>query len=144
MSIWFGAPALEDIARMMPDTLMSHMEITISAIGEDSLTAMMPVSSKTVQPFRVLHGGASAALAETVGSVASLLTLDPAKQTSAGLALNINHLRAAPEGRVVTATARPAHLGRSTQVWSIQIVDDSGKSIANATLTMAVLMRSER
>lgn len=144
MSIWFGAPTLDDIARMMPDTLMSHMGIAISAIGEDSLTATMPVSSKTVQPFRVLHGGASAALAETVGSVASLLTLDPSKQTSAGLALNINHLRAAPEGRIVTAIARPTHLGRSTQVWSILITDDAGKSIATATLTMAVLARGER
>jgi 1,4-dihydroxy-2-naphthoyl-CoA hydrolase len=144
MSIWFGAPTLDDIARMMPDTLMSHMGIAISVIGEDSLTATMPVSSKTVQPFRVLHGGASAALAETVGSVASLLTLDPSKQTSAGLALNINHLRAAPEGRIVTAIARPTHLGRSTQVWSILITDDAGKSIATATLTMAVLARGER
>jgi 1,4-dihydroxy-2-naphthoyl-CoA hydrolase len=139
MSIWFGAPTLSAIERMLPDTLISHMGIAITAIGDDSLTATMPVSSKTVQPFRVLHGGASAALAETVGSVASLLTLDSDKNTSVGLALHINHLRAAREGQVVTAVARPTHLGRSTQVWSIQITDEANKAVAMATLTMAVL-----
>jgi 1,4-dihydroxy-2-naphthoyl-CoA hydrolase len=141
MPIWFGSPTLEALQHMLLDTLMAQLDIAISEIGADFLSATMPVSAKTVQPFRVLHGGASAALAETVGSMASLMTLDTSKHSSAGLALNINHLRAVPEGRSVTATARPTHLGRSTQVWAIDVRDDGGKAVAVATLTMAVLAR---
>ncbi len=99
----------------------------------------MPISGRTVQPFRNMHGGASAAMAETLGSVAAQLTVDDDKQRCVGLSLNISHIRAVPEGQTLTGTARPFHIGRTTQVWDIQMTDPRGKLAAVARLTLAVL-----
>ena len=100
----------------------------------------MPVNSKTHQPYGLLHGGASAALAETVGSVASSLVIDRTKQTCVGIEINCNHVRGIKEG-IVTATASPLHLGATTHVWDIRITDEKEKLICVSRLTVAVLKK---
>jgi 1,4-dihydroxy-2-naphthoyl-CoA hydrolase len=139
MSIWFANPTIAEIDRWHIETMPAHLGIVFTEIGADYLKAQMPISQKTVQPFRTMHGGASATLAETIGSVAAALTVDHRQKRCVGLALNVNHIRPIPEGQTAYATARPHHLGRTTQVWSIEIHDERGKLATTATLTMAVL-----
>jgi 1,4-dihydroxy-2-naphthoyl-CoA hydrolase len=100
----------------------------------------MPVDARTHQPFGLLHGGASVALAETLGSIGGMLTLDPAVEVAVGLDINANHVRGVKSG-TVTGTARPLHLGRSTQVWEIRIEDERQKLVCIARLTLAVVPR---
>ncbi|MBO9151445.1 hotdog fold thioesterase [Chitinophaga sp. MAH-28] len=116
------------------------MEFT--EIGPDYLRAMMPVDHRTVQPYRLLHGGASAALAETVGSVASALVIDSQKQICVGLEINANHVRGVREG-YVHAIAKPLHLGSTTHVWDIRITDDHHKLVCVSRLTVAVLPKRD-
>ncbi len=100
----------------------------------------MPVDARTMQPYGLLHGGASVALAETLGSVAANLCLDPATHMAVGLEINANHLRAVRSGSV-TGTARPLHIGRQTQVWEIRIADERGRAVCVSRLTLAVVER---
>jgi len=100
----------------------------------------LPVDARTQQPYGLLHGGASVALAETLGSLAGMLTLDPAIEAAVGLDINANHVRGVKSG-VVTGTARAVHLGRSTQVWEIRIEDERGKLVCISRLTLAVVPR---
>lgn len=123
------------------NTLMEVLGIEYTEVGEDSLTATMPVDARVHQPMGILHGGATAALAESVGSAASALKLDLKTQSAVGLELAINHLRSMREGRV-TATARAVHIGRSTHLWQIEIHDQDQRRIAHAKLTMIVLARN--
>lgn len=139
MSIWFGNPTVEELDRLQTNTMQEHLQIVFTEIGEDYLKAQMPITARTVQPFRIMHGGASATLAETIGSVAASLTVDSRQKRCVGLTLNVNHIRPIPEGQTAYATARPHHVGRTTQVWSIEIHDERGKLASAATLTMAVL-----
>jgi 1,4-dihydroxy-2-naphthoyl-CoA hydrolase len=120
------------------NSLAAHLGIVITAVGDDFVTAAMPVDTRTVQPHGRLHGGASVALAETVGSLAANLTLDPARQIAVGLDINANHVRPVKQG-LVFATARPEALGRTTQVWSIRIVDEQDRLVCISRLTMAVI-----
>jgi 1,4-dihydroxy-2-naphthoyl-CoA hydrolase len=120
------------------NSLAAHLGIFITEVGEDFLTATMPVDTRTVQPHGRLHGGASVALAETVGSLAANLTLDPAKQIAVGLDINANHIRPVKQGLVI-ATARSEALGRTTQVWSIRIVDEQDRLVCISRLTMAII-----
>lgn len=107
--------------------------------GEDFLRAKMPVDHRTKQPFGLLHGGASVVLAETLGSIASVLCLDePMKQKAVGLEINANHLRAVTEGWVY-GTARAIHIGRRTHVWDIQITDENQKLVCVSRLTVAIV-----
>jgi 1,4-dihydroxy-2-naphthoyl-CoA hydrolase len=103
----------------------------------------MPVDARTKQPFGLLHGGASVALAESLGSLAGTMCLDATKEMAVGLDINANHVRAITQG-VVTGTARPLHLGRSTQVWEIRIEDERGKLVCISRLTLAVVPRQSR
>jgi 1,4-dihydroxy-2-naphthoyl-CoA hydrolase len=119
-------------------TLAAHLGIVITEIGDDFLCASMPVDARTVQPHGRLHGGASVALAETVGSIAANLTLDPTAQIAVGLEINANHVRPVKSG-FVHATARPEALGKTTQIWSIRIVDDQARLVCISRLTMAVI-----
>lgn len=119
-------------------TLAEHLGIVVTEIGDDFLKASMPVDHRTVQPHGRLHGGASVALAETAGSLAANLTLDAAEHVAVGLEINANHVRPVKEGHVF-ATARPEALGRTTQVWSIRIVDDQDRLVCVSRLTMAVI-----
>jgi len=125
------------------DTLMSHLEIEYTAVGERFLEASMPVTARHHQPMGILHGGASAALAESVGSAASALQLDLDRQFAVGLALDINHLKSLREGRV-TARAEAIHLGRSTHLWDIRLRDEKDRTIAVSRLSMMVLDREGR
>jgi len=120
------------------NSLAAHLGIVITEVGEDFLTATMPVDARTVQPHGRLHGGASVALAETLGSLAANLTLDPAKQIAVGLDINANHVRPVKQGLVI-ATAHPEALGRTTQVWSIRIVDKQDRLVCISRLTMAII-----
>jgi uncharacterized protein (TIGR00369 family) len=135
----FRAPvdlaALNAFAR---DSLVSHLGIVMTDAGEDWLRATMPVDRRTVQPYGILHGGASVVLAETLGSMAGNLCVDTTKEMVVGLEINANHLRAMRDG-VVTGTARALHIGRSTQVWEIRIENDDGKPVCISRLTLAVV-----
>ncbi|MGH8190699.1 MAG: hotdog fold thioesterase [Rhodanobacteraceae bacterium] len=137
MRIWKQPTDLDTLNGWSARTLMRAIDIRITEIGDDFLRGTMPVDDRTRQPYGILHGGASVALAETLGSTAAMLCCDEG-MAAVGLDINANHLRAVREG-LVTGTARPLHLGRSTQVWEIRIENGSGKLVCIARLTMAVV-----
>ncbi|HRQ65712.1 MAG TPA: hotdog fold thioesterase [Xanthomonadaceae bacterium] len=140
MPLWKAPTDLELIRRWQQDTLDTTLGIEITEVGADYVRGSMPVDARTRQPFGLLHGGASVALAETLGSTAANLCLQPGTAVAVGLEINANHLRAVTEG-TVTGTARPIHIGRSTQVWDIRIEDEAGRLTCIARLTMAVTPR---
>ena len=132
---------LAEINRLSANSAIGNLGIVFSEAGEDYLRATMPVDARTLQPFGILHGGASLLLAETLGSFAATLCLeDRSRQLAVGLEINANHLRSVKEG-VVTGTARPVHVGRSTQVWDIRIEDEQGRAVCVSRLTLAVVSR---
>ncbi|WP_066092046.1 hotdog fold thioesterase [Xanthomonas massiliensis] len=120
--------------------MVGHLGIVFTGVGDDWVRATMPVDERTRQPFGLLHGGASVVLAETLGSMAGWLCVDPQTQACVGLEINANHLRAMREG-TVTGTARAVHVGRSTQVWDILIEDEAGRKVCVSRLTLAVVPR---
>jgi len=122
------------------NTLMAELEIEYTAVGDGYLEASMPVTPRVHQPMGILHGGATAALAESVGSAASAIRIDRERQGVVGTELTINHLRSSRAGRI-TARAEAIHLGRSTHLWDIQVRDDDDRLIAVARLRMMVLER---
>lgn len=129
---------MRDFLGTPANTLMATLGITITEATPERVVAQMPVTPSVHQPFGILHGGASVALAETVASVGATLNLDLTKQRAVGLEINANHLRAKREG-VLTAIATPLHRGRSTQVWAIEITDESGARICVSRCTLAVI-----
>ena len=129
-------PDLATLNASAAGTLSEALGIEFTEIGEDFVRGRMPVDARTRQPFGLLHGGASVALAETLGSTAGNLCLESGR--AVGLEINANHLRAATHGHV-TGTARPLHIGRSTQVWEIRIEDDAGQATCVSRLTLAVV-----
>jgi 1,4-dihydroxy-2-naphthoyl-CoA hydrolase len=138
MSIWKQDTDLDRLAAWRANTLLEVLDIRVTAVGDDWLQGTMPVDRRTHQPYGLLHGGASVALAETLGSVASMLTLDPQRERSVGLDINANHLRSARSGWV-TGTARPVHIGKTTQVWQIDMVNGDGELTCVSRITMAML-----
>lgn len=138
MAIWFQANSIEKIQERHKDTLIHHLEIRLTEIGDDYLCGEMPVDHRTVQPMGILHGGASVALAETLGSVAANLVVDRSKKACVGLEINANHLKSVRSGKVM-GTARPVHIGSTTQVWSIEIRNEAGQLTCISRITMAVL-----
>src|SRR5690242_11478598 len=139
MRIWFDKNiSLEDFKGIGANTMAEFLELKWQEIGDDFLKLSMPVNAKTRQPYGFLHGGASCVLAETIGSVASALVIDRKKFYCVGLEINANHLRSVSEG-MVTATAKPLHLGKSTHVWDIKIYDDKEKLFCVSRLTVAIL-----
>ncbi len=138
--LWKIAPDLATLNRWNADTAASALGIVITEVGDDFVRGTLPVDARTRQPFGLLHGGASVLLAETLGSLAANLCLDPSEAVAVGLDINANHLRAAHQG-TVTGTARPLHLGRSTQVWEIRIENAAAELVCIARLTMAVVPR---
>jgi len=118
--------------------MVDHLGIEFTAIGEDFLEGKMPVDHRTIQPYGLLHGGASVALAETLGSVAASLTLNLEKQVCVGLEINANHLKSVKEGQV-KGVAKPVHLGKSTQVWEIKIYNEAEQLCCISRITMAIL-----
>ena len=140
MSIWKQTADLDRINGWNANSLVDHIGIRITEIGEDFLRGTMPVDARTKQPFGLLHGGASVALAESLGSLAGTMCLDATKEMAVGLDINANHVRAVTDG-VVTGTARPLHVGRSTQVWEIRIEDEQERLVCISRLTLAVVPR---
>lgn len=138
--IWWNGemPALARLTQLGSSAMPAHLGIEFVDCGPDWLCARMPVDHRTHQPFGRLHGGASVALAETVGSIAGAMVLDPERFACVGMEINANHIRPVREGWV-RATARPEALGRRTQVWSIRIVDDFDKLVCISRLTTAVI-----
>lgn len=121
-----------------PNTMAEAIGIEFTAVGPDFLEAKMPVDRRTHQPFGLLHGGASVALAETLGSVAAQCCVDSAKQYCVGLEINANHLKGVKNGYVKGIT-RPVHIGKKTQVWEIRITNEADELVCISRITMAVL-----
>lgn len=138
MSIWKQPTGLERINAWSRNTMMETLGIVFTEVGDDFLRGTMPVDHRTHQPFGLLHGGASVVLAETLGSTAAMLTLDPAVEVAVGLDINANHIRGVKSG-LVTGTATMAHIGRTTQVWEIRIENEEGGLVCLSRITMAVI-----
>jgi 1,4-dihydroxy-2-naphthoyl-CoA hydrolase len=139
MGIWFKKDlSITDFALLGKDTMGEYIGIEWAELGEDFLSARMPVDHRTRQPYGLLHGGASVALAETLGSVAAAMVVDNNKFYCVGLEINANHVRSAREG-FVTGIARPIHMGASTHVWDIKIYDELQKLVCVSRLTVAIL-----
>ncbi|MBL0716206.1 MAG: hotdog fold thioesterase [Desulfosarcina sp.] len=138
MSIWFTEATLEQMNQLTTDTIVERIGIEFTEIGHDYLTARMPVDNRTVQPARILHGGASVVLAETLGSVAAYLCIDPEKQMAVGLDINANHIRSVREGHVI-GKVTPLHLGASTHIWQIKIHDERERLVCVSRITMVIL-----
>ena len=140
MAIWKQSIDLDRVNAWNRNTLVELLDMRVTEIGEDHVRGTMPVDARTRQPFGLLHGGASVALAESLGSLAANLVLDGDAFMAVGLEINANHLRAVTRGHVI-GTARPLHLGRSTQVWEIRIEDADANLVCISRLTMAVVPR---
>ena len=141
-SIWYNKSLkLEDLQAMIPGTMGENLGMEWVEIGDNYLKIKMPVDQRTRQPYGLLHGGASCALAETAGSVAAHLVVDPNKFICVGVEINANHIRSTRQG-FVTGIATPLHIGATTHVWDIKIYDDHEKLICISRLTMAVLNKA--
>jgi 1,4-dihydroxy-2-naphthoyl-CoA hydrolase len=138
MSIWFKEYALSDIQSTLKNNMCETIGIEITELTPNSILGKMPIDHRTVQPMGILHGGASVALAESLGSIASNLIIDPEKSICVGLDINANHLRPASSGYVY-AEATPIHIGKKTHVWSIEIKNETGKLVCISRLTMAII-----
>lgn len=137
MSIWKKPISVEGLNAFSANTAVSHLGIEFLAVGDDFLVARVPVDARTVQPFGLLHGGVSVVLAETLGSSGAACAC-PEGYQAVGLDINANHLRGVTRGWV-TGTARAVHVGRTTQVWQIDMVNDAGELTCVSRLTMAIL-----
>ncbi len=138
-SLWRPDATLDYMRDRLQRTLAEHVGIELTEIGPNYLIATMPVDQRTCQPMRVLHGGASVVLAETLGSLAANAANHDNTLRYVGQEINANHLRPVPEGSTVTAVARPIHIGRSSQVWSIEIKNARGQLTCISRLTMAAI-----
>lgn len=141
MAIWKKQPTLENLARNAEKTAVSTLGIEYTDVGDDYLSARMPVDERTIQPFGILHGGASVLLAETLGSVAANHCLIRDNLMAVGLDINANHIRPVPAGQSVYGTATAVHIGATTQVWQINIQNEKGKLVCASRITMAVVPR---
>ncbi len=141
MAIWFHENiSVEQLVPLGKNTLGEHLGMVFTEIGDDYLKAIMPVDHRTKQPYGLLHGGASVALAETLGSVGAALTVDPDKLLCVGQEINANHLRGVRDG-MVTGIAKPVHIGATSQVWEIRIYDEKEKLVCISRLTVAVIKK---
>jgi 1,4-dihydroxy-2-naphthoyl-CoA hydrolase len=143
MSIWKRSATPEELTEVGSKSLPGYLGIVFTEVGADFLRATMPVNAHTHQPFGLLHGGASVALAETLGSVGSILCIDTARFMAVGQEINANHIRGVAAG-VVTATARPYHLGRTSHVWHIELRDEREQLVCVSRLTIAVVERRDQ
>ena len=136
-TIWKRDIDLDRLNEISKNTLVSHLGIVFVAVTEDTLTATMPVNARTQQPLGMLHGGASVVLAESLGSQAANLAVEPGRYC-VGLEISASHIKSVRSG-LVTGRARPMHLGQSTQVWDITIKNDERQIVCVSRLTLAVL-----
>ena len=139
--IWFRKYALTEVNTIFDKYMTQLLGIKAIEINDDSIIAAMPITDNVRQPFGILHGGASVVLAESIGSVASNLIVDPEKYAGVGLDINANHVRSASEG-MLTATCSALHIGKTTHVWDIKMHDDNQKLICISRLTVAIIEKS--
>jgi len=142
VSIWRRLQTLETLNTLGAGTMARPLGIVFTEIGENFVRGTMPVDARTRQPYGLLHGGASVALAETLGSTGASMCVDHARYLCVGQEINANHLKSVRSG-IVTGTARPLHLGSRSQVWSIDIVSESGALVCVSRHTVAVLQRPQ-
>lgn len=138
MSIFKNNIDLQTLNKQSANTMVEHLGIEFTEIGDDFLVAKMPVDKRTHQPFGLLHGGASVALAETLGSMAAACCVDLSKQYCVGLDINANHVRGVTTGWV-TGITKPVHIGKKTHVWEIRITNENNELVCISRITMAVL-----
>ncbi len=137
VNIWQQPISVEDLTAMHVDTAVQRLGIEFVEVGDDFITARVPVDGRTRQPHGILHGGVSVVLAETLGSCGAARAAAPGHRV-VGLDINANHLRSVSSGWVI-GTTRPVHIGRSTQVWAIELKDEQGRLTCVSRITMAVL-----
>ena len=141
MTTWFDKNvSVEDLKPLGKGTMTEHLGVEWVELGKDFFKAKMPVDHRTIQPYGLLHGGASCVLAETIGSVASHLVIDPIQFYCVGIEINANHIRSAKEG-FVYGTCSPLHIGSSTHVWDIRITNEEEKLICISRLTVAIMKK---
>ena len=138
MGIFKSGVTADALNTFSKGTMGDHLGIRFTTVGDDFLQATMPVENRTHQPMGLLHGGASVALAETLGSVAATLCVDETRQFCVGLEINANHLRSVRSG-FVTGTTKPIHIGKKTHVWEIRIVNEVSELVCISRITVAVL-----
>ncbi|HMR56572.1 MAG TPA: hotdog fold thioesterase [Cyclobacteriaceae bacterium] len=138
MPVFTSAVTLEKLNALSANTMVAHLGIEYTRIGDDFLEARMPVDHRTQQPLGLLHGGASVTLAETLGSIAATCCVNTTVQYCVGLEINANHIKSVREG-FVTGTARPIHIGKRTQLWEIRIVNEKQELVCISRITLAVL-----
>lgn len=142
MSIFFEKVDVKMINERSKNSMIDHLGIEFTEIGKDYLIATMPVNEKTMQPFGIMHGGASCALAETVASAAANFCIDRKKQVCVGLEINVNHIRPVSSGTVKAITT-PDHIGKKTQVWQIKIFNEEEKLVSISRITLAVVSHTD-
>jgi 1,4-dihydroxy-2-naphthoyl-CoA hydrolase len=140
MNVWLHPINLVDLNNFSSNTIVSHLGIKLTSFGEDYLEATMPVDSRTIQPYRLLHGGSSCVLAETLGSIAGNCCIDTKEYMAVGQHIEATHLKSATKGEV-TGRAKAIHIGRSSQVWKIEIFNDDNNMICDAKLIIAIVKR---
>jgi 1,4-dihydroxy-2-naphthoyl-CoA hydrolase len=141
-SLWRPGSTLAQLSDRSRATLSAHLGIEFTELGPDFLCGTMPVDERTCQPTRILHGGASVVLAETLASLAANLVIDDTRYACVGQEINANHLRPVPVGQIVTGTARAIHIGARSQVWGVEIVNNAGRLTCISRITMAVIGRA--
>lgn len=138
MSIWKFQVTPEVLNGFSTNSMVDHLDIHFVDVGEDYIKATMPVDHRTIQPAGILHGGASVTLAETLGSIAANLCVDPREKVCVGMEINANHVKSVSEGKV-TGTVKPVHIGTTTQIWQILIHDETDRLVCISRITLAVL-----
>lgn len=138
MRIWKSDLTLDQLNAINKNTMAEFLDIRFIEIGDDYLVATMPANERTFQPAGIVHGGANVVLAESVASLAANLTIDRSTQRAVGQEINANHIRPVKQG-LVTATTRPLHLGKTSQVWHIEIVNAEGKLTCVSRMTAAII-----
>lgn len=140
--LWKRKPDVDALRQSMQGTLLEHLGLTLEGIGDDWLSVRMPVDHRSIQPYGILHGGASVALAESLGSLASVLCIeDPSTHTPVGVEINANHLRPVPSGQFVVGTLSPIRIGRRMHVWNIEIRDPQERLVCISRLTIMIVER---
>jgi 1,4-dihydroxy-2-naphthoyl-CoA hydrolase len=142
MSVFKPGITLDLLNKLSTNTMVDHLGITYTFLGEDSIEAKMPVDHRTHQPLGLLHGGASVALAETLGSVAAMCCLDTNLQYPVGLEINANHIKSVREGYVI-GKVKPLHVGKKTHVWEIKIVTEKNELVCVSRITMAIIDKKQ-
>jgi 1,4-dihydroxy-2-naphthoyl-CoA hydrolase len=142
--LWHGNVTLDSINATSRGTMSEHLGIVVTELGDDWLRGTMPVSERSIQPMRIQHGGANIAFAETLGSVAAAISVDQQRYAALGQEINANHLRPAPLGSLIAATARPFHIGRRSQVWGIEITNERDQLLCVVRMTVAIVEREPR